>query len=633
MNEQNKSSTIMYTVNDGYTVLVSEDKQKARQLLEKNRDIIKPLIKEFNGEWHKDTLSSFPNPSDAVHCALEIQKTLKNDLELNLRIGIHTGHVVFGEADGVKVASGIGPLAEPGSVCISDQVYYTVRNQTGVEANYLGEKTLENVDRQIKVYAINISDESEPLTKTIEERPNPSIAVLPFIDMSPEKDQEYFCDGVTEEIINALSHIQDLHVVARTSAFSFKGKDIDIREIGHKLNVETVLEGSIRKAGNRIRITSQLIKIEDGYHLWSEKYDRELEDIFAIQDEVSLAIVESLKVKLLKTEKSAVVKRHTEDLDAYNLYLKGCYQRNRLTIDSFKEADRYYREALKIDSHYSLAFTGLSDLYVRKSFWGNVEPHKTYPKAREAAEKALEIDNCLSEAHDRLGSYYTWYEWNWIAAEREFKHAIELKPNLAEIHMNYSWLLQVNKRHDEAIAEMNRAMELDPLSPFILGFAGSAYYHSHRYKEVLEILQEAILMDPHFFMFHFVLGITYMEMQMLEEAIEELEKAVKLSTSTPLAITMLATAYYRSEKKTEAHKLLQDLYNRSKKEYIRSTSFAIIHLARGEVEEALQYLDQAVEERDGYLPIFTLLPPSYTHNICSNPHYKALLKKMGLPED
>ena len=268
--------------------------------------------------------------------------------------------------------------------------------------------SIEEIMTDLK--ALRKGIENESMKKQGEKKSVPSIAVLPFVDMSPQKDQEYFCDGMAETLINALSNISELHVVARTSAFSFKGVNLDVREIGQRLNVKTVLEGSVQKAGKRIRITAQLINIIDGYHLWSEKYDRDMEDIFDIQDEISLAIVENLKVKLLGKEKAFLVKRRTDDVEAYNQYFKGIYFVRLYTTEGYEKATEYFELSLQNDPNYALAYYGLSAVSYVKSFWGNVPPKEAYPKARIYAEKALEIDTTLAEAHAALGFINMFYD-------------------------------------------------------------------------------------------------------------------------------------------------------------------------------------------------------------------------------
>ncbi|MFC1693246.1 tetratricopeptide repeat protein [Candidatus Latescibacterota bacterium] len=457
----------------------------------------------------------------------------------------------------------------------------------------------------------------------------PSIAVLPFVNMSADPEQEYFCDGMAEEIINALSHVEGLQVIARTSTFVFKDNQKDIAEIGSKLNVETVLEGSVRKADNRLRITAQLINVADGYHLWSEKFDREIEDVFAIQDEISLSIVEALKVKLLKTEKAAIVKRYTEDLEAYNLCLKGNYYLQMLTIEGFEKAIECFEQALQKDSNYALAYIGMATVYWVSSYWGNVPPNEAYPRAKEYVNKALEIDNTLGEAHGTLGIINMNYDWNWKAAEREFKQALQLNPNSADINMNYSFLLTLTERHEEAIAEAKRAQELDPLSIHFSALVGIELYYAGRYDEAIKVLRMTITMNPNYYYPHYVLGFVYLGKSMLEESIAEYEKAVDISGGAPRVVASLAVAYYESGKKAKAEKLFDSLKQRSRDEYVPPTCFYWIHRVRGDHDKAFEWLERACNEHDSFLPWFRVTPIDI-HRIPDEPRYKALLKKAGL---
>ena len=463
---------------------------------------------------------------------------------------------------------------------------------------------------------------------TTEGKVKPSIAVLPFVNMSADPEQEYFCDGIAEEIINALTHVENLKVIARTSAFSFKGKDVKIKEIGKELNVESILEGSVRKSGNRLRITAQLINVSDSSHLWSERYDREMEDIFDIQDEISLAIVDNLKVKLLGKEKAAIAKRYTEDLEAYNLYLKGSYYWQILTKEGFDKAIECYEQALKKDPHYALAYTGLVLRARLGSMFGNVSPNEAYPKVKEYAKKALEIDNTLAEAYLSLGILHMTYDWNWKEAEREFKQALQLNPNSSLIHLYYSLLLTFNGRHDEAILEVKQAQELDPLSSFINTIAGTVLFYAGRYDEAIEELQMTISMNPEYFLSHTYLGLAYREKLMFEEAIAEYEKAVEFSGGDQMAIAILASAYYESGKKDKAEKLFDSLKERSRDEYVPSMYLFVIHKVRGEYDHAFECLKRACNEHDSSLPYYRVAPEWF--RIPDEPRYTELLKKYGI---
>ena len=456
-----------------------------------------------------------------------------------------------------------------------------------------------------------------------------SIAVLPFTNMSADPDQEYFCDGMAEELINRLAKIRDLRVVARTSAFSFKGKDVDVREIGKKLNVETVLEGSVRKAGNRLRITAQLVNVKDGYHLWSERYDRELENVFAIQDEISLAILDNLKVKLFGKEKAAILKRHTDNLEAYNLYLKGLRFTRMLTAEGFKKAIECFEQSLQKDPNNALTYIGMSALFMTNAFWGNVSPHEAYPKVREYAKKALEIDNTLAIAHSALGFVHANYDWDWKAAERETKQALQMNPNFAMVHLHYYFFSIFTGRPEEAIAGAKRAQELDPLSGFINAHVGYAFFNASQYDKAIEELRATLMLDPSYFLAHWFLGLSYLGKSMIKEAIVEFEKAVELSGGAPWAVMTLATTYYKFGKKARAEKLFDSLRQRSRNEYVPPLAFFYIHLFQGEHDQAFEWLERACNERDSFL-VWNRFLAIDSYRIPDEPRFKALLKKAGI---
>jgi serine/threonine protein kinase/tetratricopeptide (TPR) repeat protein len=457
----------------------------------------------------------------------------------------------------------------------------------------------------------------------------PSIAVLPFVNMSADSEQEYFCDGLAEELINSLTKIKDIKVVARTSAFAFKGKTIDVREIGRRLNVEKVLEGGVRKSGNKLRITAQLINVVDGYHLWSEKFDREMEDIFAIQDEISLAIVDNLKVTLLKKEEEALRKRYTEDLEAYNLYLKGIFFLRMYTAEGFEEAIKYFELTLLKDPNYALAYYGLSEVFYAISYWANVPPHEAYPKAKEYAKKAIEIDEEIGEAHAALGLVQTFYDWNWTEAERELSKALELNPSSAIIHMSYSWFLSLTEKHEEAIVEAKRAHELDPLSPLIISHIGLACIWGRQFDKAIEELKMGMSLAPNFYLMHYYLGMAYRGKSMRKEAIDEYERAVDLSRGAPWPALILATNYFESDRIDEGESLLQSLEQRAHQEYMPSLGFAYIYFVRNVLDKTYYWLERAFEEKDSFLPWCAIIPIE-EYQLFNEPRLRIIFKKYGL---
>jgi len=456
----------------------------------------------------------------------------------------------------------------------------------------------------------------------------PSIAVLPFEDLSLQKDQEYFCDGLAEELINRLTNIEDLKVPARTSAFSFKGKDLDYREIGEKLNVEMVLDGSVRKEGNKLRITIQLIKVADGFPVWSKTYQRNIEDTFDLWDEISLAIVDNLKIKLLGREKAKLVKRYTENIEAYNRYIKGRYFWNKRTKEGFKKGVEYFEQAIEEDPSYTLAYAGLADCYNLLGDYIYLPPKEAFPKAKEAALKALSIDNTLAEAHTSLAFVLSCYDWDWEGAEREYNHAIELNPGYAITHLWYAHFLANLKRHDEAIAEIKRAQELDPLSLIINNEVGHIFYKARQYDKAIEAFQKTLEMNPEFWKTQHDLAFTYLQKGMYGEAIKKIQKAKEFSKGLVLYHDILiGTAYVRMGKIEEARKVLHNLLEGSKQVYVLP-SIADIYFALGENDQGFKWLERAYEERLPWMKALKI-DPAYD-NVRSDPRFKALLKKMNL---
>jgi serine/threonine-protein kinase len=456
----------------------------------------------------------------------------------------------------------------------------------------------------------------------------PSIAVLPFRDMSPGRDQEYFCEGIAEELINGLAQIEGLRVAARTSAFQFKDKDVDVRRIGKELGVESVLEGSVRKAGERLRITAQLLNVTDGYHLWSEKYDRDLEDIFAIQDEISLAIVEKLRGKLLKEEKSKLVKRYTDNEEAYSLYLKGRYYWNRRHEGGIQKAIELFQQAVEKDPLYAPGHVGIADCYCSAAHLALMDPRFGYKKAKEAVAKALEIDDNLAEAHASLGWIKTFYDWDWIGAEREFLRAIDLNPKCAVAHYFYGLYLGVVARYDDSVAEASQCQALDPVDLVFNSVRGLALYWDRRYEESIEQLQKTLDMDPSFYLAHLFLGFAFTGKSMWQEAVESFARASALSPGSPLTVGYIGYALGASGRGKDALEQLARLEKMSKEKFVSSFYRALIHLGLGASDQALDCLEKAFVEKESWLPTIATFP--LFGDIRSDPRVVALVRKMGL---
>jgi serine/threonine-protein kinase len=462
-----------------------------------------------------------------------------------------------------------------------------------------------------------------------EEKSPLAIAVLPFTDLSPQKDQEYFCDGMTEELIDALTKLEGCRVVSRTSAFAFKGKEQDIRAIGKQLNVSHTLAGSVRKAGNRLRINAQLTNVEDGFQLWSEKYDRELDDVFAIQDDIASALVKKLKMKLTGEQESRLVKRYTENLDAYHLYLQARFHLNKRTEEGLKKGVTFCEQAIALDAGYALAYAGLADGFALLGFQGFLPPKDAMPKAKAAAEQALKIDNDLAEAHTSLGYIHAIYDWNWRGSEKEFVRALELNPNHPAAHYWYAlWHLLPTGQFEPCLAEIKKAQELDPLSLVLSAGIGWQYYFARQFDQAIEALQKTLEMDENFLFAHDILGQTYLQMGMYEQAIAEMGKAVALSHRRTLSLGALGHAYALAGKRDEAQKILDELLALAQQKYVSSYDIALVYAGMDEKDQTLAWLEKAYEEHNGWL-VFLNVEPRFD-SLRAEARFGALLKKVGL---
>ena len=540
-----------------------------------------------------------------------------------------TGQLPFtGEHEAAIIYSIINELPEPLArykADVPDELQRIV--EKGMEKN-LGMRYQHVDDLGADLRKLRKKIESKAMKEqTADTEAVPSVAVLPFVNMSPDPENEYFGDGLAEELINALTQLKGLRVAARTSAFRFRGRELDIREIGRQLSVSTILEGSVRKAGSRLRITAQLINVEDGYHLWSDRYDREMADIFAIQDEIALAIVEQLKVKLVRKPEAPLVKRYTENLEAYSFYLKGRYYWNSLTPEGWEKSFECYQKAIEIDPTYSLAYVGLSIWYQSLAFWGDVPPSQAFPKSRELAQKSIELDDTISDAHNCLAVIYATYDWNWSAADREFKRTLELDPLNALGYANYAICLADQKRFEEALIHARLAQKLDPLSSMVNTWTAMILTYVGQYEEAVGELQNVIAKDPDFWQPHLWLGITFVFRSRIREAVSVVKKAVELSGGASIAMAMLACFYSLSGRLQEAEDLFKSLQERSKHTYVPPTFFVWIHLTRNEVDEAFRWLQKAAEEHDPWICWYGIGPSVLR---AGDPRFDALLKKVGL---
>jgi serine/threonine-protein kinase len=466
----------------------------------------------------------------------------------------------------------------------------------------------------------------------------PSVAVLPFLNLSSDKENEYFSDGLAEEIINALTRLGNLRVTARTSAFVFRGAQQDVKQIGGKLGVANVLEGSVRKAGNRVRVSVQLIGVEEGNNLWSERFDREMTDVFEIQDEISQAIAAKLKVRLGSQSGSgpdtarpagALVKRYTENLEAYDLYLKGRFELYKMTRDGLDAAKALFGEAIRLDANYALAYDGLAYALYSEGFLGFVAPNDAMPKAKDAVRRALELDPGVGEAHATLGVILALHEWDWVGAEREFLRAIGLNGASPVSRDMYAFFfLRPVGRIEEAIAETQQALSLDPLSILFRVHLGFLFYLERQYEHAIAQFRKVLEISPEYYLAHAMLGQVYTLAGNFAHALDCYEKARSADSDSKFVDSLKAMTLAAANRREEALLLAGKIAERAAGDYISPVSIAYIFTFLGEAGRAFENLERGLDERDPNLlglksnPIFDPLR--------TDARYSALLRKMHL---
>ncbi len=537
----------------GYSLLMTDDEIHTIQTLKAYRQIMSDLIMQHSGRVidspGDNLLAEFGSAVDALECAVYIQKRLKkenarfvDDKRLQFRIGVNIGDVIqdgdriYGS--GVNIAARIEGLADPGGICISRNTYDQVKDKLQIGYEYLGEHEVKNIKEPVRLYKV-LLDSDPPATlidEPLELPDKPSIAVLPFVNMSGDPSQEYFSDGITEDLITDLSKVSELFVIARNSAFTFKNKTVKVQDVGKELRVRFILEGSIRKVGNRVRINAQLIDAISGGHLWAERYDRDLVDIFDLQDEVTQKIVAALTLNLTKSEEKQLAHRSTENLKAYDCVLRGMKEYWKYTKEGNSQAQVLFRKAIELDPYYAEAYSwlGLSLLHSWTQAW-NKEP-QILDRAYQIAKQALTLNDSLSEAHRILGDIYL-FQKDHAKAVSEFKEAISLNPNYADALAGLADVFNWAGKPEDAISLIKKAMHLNPHHnawyPFTLGLS---YIFLQQIEKAVDILQRGLIHNPDFLAIHLALAGLYAEMDRIEDANMEVEEVLRLSPDFTLQV-------------------------------------------------------------------------------------------------
>ena len=645
----------MFTDMVGYSALTQRNEELALELLEEHRRLLRPLFSEYGGHVIDTVgdgfLVEFPSALQAVRCAIEAQRALSGrnasippERTIQIRIGVHVGDVVFAEGDvygdGVNIAARLEPFAEPGGICISQQVYDQVHNKIAVPLATIGRPSLKNIQTPIEIYRVVLTPESGKPAPT----PGPagsaplaaagdrkSIAVLPLANLSTDAENEYFSDGLTEDILAQLSKIGRLKVISRTSVMQYKKTAKNLREIGRELGVATILEGSVRKAANKVRISVQLIDAGTDEHLWSETYDRELADIFAIQSDVAQQIAEALKAHVSPEERTRIEHRPTKNLDAYQAYLRGLFLWNQRTDESVNAGIEQFKRAIGLDPVYAPAYVGLADSYIVLGNFGTYRPAAIYPRAKAAALKALEIDDTLGEVHASLAQIKMNFDWDWAGAERAYLRAIELRPSYATAHHWYALYLSAMGRFDQALVESHRAQELDPLSAIIGSNVAATLLGARRYDEALTAIRQALAMNPEFWSTYLYLGMVLNNTGAYAEALAALRKADEPAPGSSVAVSaMMGYALAKLGETEQAQRIADILADRYQRTYASPVWTAFLFVGLGRHREALEWLERACRDRDSWLRL--VKTSSFLDDVRDTQEYQGVLRTIGLAD-
>lgn len=636
-------AAIMFADMVGYTKLMQEDEVLAKKLRDRQRKVVDEQILEHRGQvmqyYGDGTLSMFGSAIEAVNAAHKIQKELKNEPNVPLRIGIHLGDVVYDEegiyGDAVNISARVQSLGTPGSVMLSGKVFEEIKNHPGIRVEAFGEHELKNVFQNVSIFALANDGLEVPPQRHVQDLTGTyqhSVAVLPFANFSGDPNDEYFSDGITEELINALVKVNDLEVASRTSVFSYKNTHKDVRQIGKELNVATILEGSVRKAGNRIRVTAQLIDTEDGFHIWSENFDGEMKDIFQVQDEISQKIVEKLEADSFFNSNGKLYEASTDSIVAYNHYLQGLYFWNKRTPESVHKAISLFEAAINQCTTYTNAYSALANCYTLLGAIGHMQPKVAYQKAEELANTSVELNSTRANSYTALGFVHLFSKWDFEEAEAQFRKAITLEPDYLDARLGLGYLYRALCDFERMIHHNKAASKLDPLSLPAKQELARAYMLIGKPEKSIDLFDEILELDPLFRSAYEGISMVHLEKGHLDKALDYAQKYLDLITEPNSGGAFLGYIAGLRGDHEEAHINLKKIDRRAA-EYPHlnlSLDYAAVYAGMNDADTAFKYINQGIDQRLGAMIFFDSMIPF--RSLMEDPRYPEVRKRIGLPK-
>jgi TolB-like protein len=642
MAQTRQLAAIMFTDMVGYTALMQTDEESAKKKRQRHKLVFDDCVEKHHGKvlqyFGDGTLSIFSSAINCVNCAIDIQQQLSQPPNVDVRIGIHTGDITFDNegiyGNGVNIASRIETLAVPGGIFISDRVHEDIKNHKHILTREIGFFEMKNVQQPVHVFAIAneglvVPRREEMKGKT--KQPVNTLAVLPFVNLSNDPENEYFSDGVTEKLLNALTAVDGLRVTSRTSSFALKGRNEDIRDIASKLNVEKIVEGSVRKSGNRVRITAQLINAADGFHIWSETYDRDLTDIFQVQDEISKIIANKLRADLSPDNRNELlVKPPTKNLEAYSLFLKGKYYQNKETPAEMFKAIEYFRQAIALAQDFALSHAFIAAAYAMLGSVGVVPPQEAYQQIVENSNRAIELDSSLPQAHVARAVGYLFFEWRWEDAYRSLMKAIELNPGSVESYWVLGYYYLIMNEPAKAVVAHEKAWQQDPLSMSLARSLGIAYFYQHRYDDVIRMSDMQLEVMPANWYALAIKGFAFGLKGDWNTTLEILLKANELSGGYPLSLSYLAFCYGTLGNKEEALSIVAQIesFHQLHPELMQNEDLCFAWWGIGDHDKAFGYLFKAIDKKEA-MTGYMVNSPLYI-GLHEDPRFQEVKRKMNL---